>query len=151
MEQFNAGDQRVPVDFAGLQLPAGFVSHCGGFHLHETRPVMGVLLESEHLNSLRIAHGGLIATFADTAMGVLYRRERPDSLAPVTLSLSLDYLSPAREGEWLEAHVEILKSRGTFVSVQCLVKVGERLVTRASAVLALLSKAPTSSISDTLD
>jgi len=52
----------------------------------------------------------------------------------VTVNLNVDYLGPVREGDWLEAHVQVLKSGGTFINANCLLKVGERLVLRANGV-----------------
>ena len=57
--------------------------------------------EKRHANSLGIVHGGMLAAFLDSAMGtaVFHDIER----RAVTLKLSLDYLGPARIGDWLQA------------------------------------------------
>jgi uncharacterized protein (TIGR00369 family) len=65
------------------------------------RAIRGFLPGSHHANALGIVHGGMLAAFLDSAMGAavwhtLQRRS-------VTLRLSLDYLGPARVGDWLQA------------------------------------------------
>ena len=60
----------------------------------------------QHANAHGIVHGGMLATFLDSAMGsavfhVLQRR-------CVTVRLSIDYLMPARLGDWLQAEAEVV-------------------------------------------
>lgn len=125
---------QVPPGFSLVNAPHGFVRHCGGFHLHEELPVLGVRIMPEHLNSVRIAHGGFLATFADTAFGLILRRCMQSETPPITVSLCADYLNGVREGDWLEAHVQVLKVGTSLVNADCLLKVGERTVLRCSGV-----------------
>ncbi|HYC64316.1 MAG TPA: PaaI family thioesterase [Reyranellaceae bacterium] len=65
------------------------------------RVVRGFMPEARHANSLGIVHGGMLAAFLDSAMGtaVFHGLQR----RAVTLKLSLDYVGPARIGQWLQA------------------------------------------------
>jgi uncharacterized protein (TIGR00369 family) len=65
------------------------------------RLIRGFMPEKRHANTLGIVHGGMLAAFLDSAMGtaVLNALQR----RAVTLKLSLDYLGPARIGQWLQA------------------------------------------------
>jgi acyl-coenzyme A thioesterase PaaI-like protein len=65
---------------------------------------------------------------------VILRRQSVSQSVAITVNLNVDYLGPVREGEWLEAHVDVLKTGGTFINASCLLKVGERLVLRANGV-----------------
>lgn len=134
METTPAYGELVPAGFSLIDAPPGFVRHCGGFHLHNELPILGVQIVAEHLNSVRIAHGGFLATVADTAFGLVMRRQVGSTVPPITVSLSVDYLSGVVEGDWLEAHVEVLKVGSSLVNANCLLKVGERVVLRASGV-----------------
>lgn len=128
------GGATIPEGFTALEGLSGFLRNCGDFFLHDERPIMAVRLQPHHLNYVRIAHGGFLATVADSAFGIVLRRQlRPPSVA-LTVNLNVDYIGPVREGEWLEAHVEVLKAGGTFINASCLLKVGERLVLRANGV-----------------
>jgi uncharacterized protein (TIGR00369 family) len=60
-----------------------------------------------HRNYGNAAHGGVLATLADVALShAVYDAERP-RLTPVTVSLSVNFLSAAKLGDWLEARVRI--------------------------------------------
>ncbi|MCY1404630.1 Thioesterase superfamily protein [compost metagenome] len=122
----------IPEGFVAVQSSVGFTRHNGGVFVHRELPIVAARIAPEHLNSLRIVHGGYLATLADSAFGVIFKRQFDLEVPPVTVSLSVDYLGAVREGEWLEAHVEILKFGRSFASASCLLKVGERLVLRAS-------------------
>ena len=79
-------------------------------------------------------HGGFLATLADTAFGVMIKRELDLPVPPATVGLSVDYIGAVRDGDWAEAHVEIHKVGKRLTNASCLVKVGERTVLRASGV-----------------
>lgn len=127
----------LPAGYDQLDAPPGFVRHVGGFHVHAQRPVLGLRIGPEHLNSIRIAHGGLLATLADTAFGVMLKRLLALPVSPPTVSLSLDYLNPAREGDWVEAEVELLKAGRRVVNASCMLRAEERALVRASGVFML--------------
>ncbi|MFK0087315.1 PaaI family thioesterase [Pseudomonas sp. NPDC090755] len=112
----------------------GFIRHNGGIFLHCERPVIGMHIAEEHLNPLRIAHGGYLATLADTAFGAVLRRQYDLPVAPVTVNLSVDYLAAVREGDWVEVEVKVHKFGRTFISASCELKVGERLAVRANGI-----------------
>jgi uncharacterized protein (TIGR00369 family) len=100
-----------------VSLPPGFrlVAQTSGFaeangpwfeKIEDGRLIRGFLPGPHHANSHGIVHGGMLATFIDSAMGstvfhVLERR-------CVTVRLSLDYLMPGRIGDWLEAEAEVV-------------------------------------------
>jgi uncharacterized protein (TIGR00369 family) len=124
----------APAGYSRLDAPPGFVRRVGEFHVHEQQPVLGLRITADHLNSIRIAHGGLLATLADTAFGVLLRRLLSLPGSPPTVSLSLDYLSPAREGDWVEAEVELHKAGRRLVNASCMLRADGRALVRASGV-----------------
>jgi uncharacterized protein (TIGR00369 family) len=72
---------------------------------------IGLRVSTQHANARGICHGGLLATLADTCLTrlAMIAAHGPESMgargfAPmVTIHLGLDYLGPARLGDWLEA------------------------------------------------
>ncbi|HMO45640.1 MAG TPA: PaaI family thioesterase [Rubrivivax sp.] len=130
-------ENAVPAGYTRIDAPPGFVRHVGEFHVHAQRPVLGLRITAEHLNSMRIAHGGLLATLADTAFGVLLKRLLSLPGSPPTVNLSLDYLSPAREGDWVEAEVELHKAGRRIVNASCMLRAEGRPLVRASGVFML--------------
>ena len=117
-----------------------FMRMCGAFYLHEAKPVMAMPITADHLNSLGIVHGGMLATIIDTAMGVVIGREIGAVSTP-TISLSIDYLGAVREGDFVEGHVDVHKLGARICNASCLLKVGQRLVARASGVFIMGGRA----------
>ncbi|MBV4518899.1 PaaI family thioesterase [Pseudomonas sp. SWRI74] len=111
----------------------GFVVHCTGLYVHEERSVLAARIRPEHLNPLGIAHGGFLATLADTAFGRALRLAAATDLPPATINLSMDYLSPANLGSWVEAHVQIHRVGRSLSHASLDLRDGERLVARAKA------------------
>lgn len=95
---------------------------------------MAARIEPLHLNPLGIAHGGFLATLADTAFGFVLRAESEREYPPVTASLTMDFLAPARHGAWIEAHVSIHKIGRRLINASCLLSCEDELVARASGV-----------------
>ena len=98
--------------------------------------VVGLRVAEKHANARGIAHGGLLLTLADIALGyrTAFAQEPPAGL--ITASLTADFAGSARLGDWVEAHVDIQKVGGRLAFANAFLMVdGERIV-RASAVFA---------------
>ncbi|MCZ8135718.1 MAG: PaaI family thioesterase [Porphyrobacter sp.] len=100
----------IPSGFDPAGFTPGFLDHGGPYYLGpaaEGVRVVGLLICPHHINYQDAAHGGVISTFADVALShAVYDAERP-RLAPSTVTLTVNYLSGARLGDWLEARVRI--------------------------------------------
>ncbi|MES2264655.1 MAG: PaaI family thioesterase [Pseudomonadota bacterium] len=127
----------IPDGYAPLGISQGFVAQCGGFYVHAERPVLAMRVLPEHLNSASVAHGGFLATLADAAFGTFIKRRLDYSGMPLTVSLNLDYISAVREGDWLEAQVDVHKVGARLANASCLLKVGDKLVLRSSGTFIL--------------
>lgn len=108
----------IPSGFRELTEASGFAAANGPWFekIEDGRAIRGFLPGPQHANALGIVHGGMLAAFLDSAMGVsvwqtLQRRA-------VTLTLSLDYLGPARIGDWLEAVGEVVGHDEHMVQVR---------------------------------
>ena len=53
---------------------------------------------SQHLNLQGLVHGGILATLADTAMGLAVRTALEPGRRHVTVQLGIEFLSPGRPG-----------------------------------------------------
>jgi acyl-CoA thioesterase len=58
-------------------------------------------VEDSHLRTRGIAHGGVIASLLDTAMGVAVSTKTPEGCFPVTAQLNVNFIRPAWNGEKL--------------------------------------------------
>jgi len=106
------GQARVP-DPASIDPPPGFVAlpARGGFTERngpwfektdaDGRVLRGLRILPRHLNALGIVHGGLLTAFLDAALGAA--AWRASGRRCVTLSLSVEFLSHGRPGDWIEA------------------------------------------------
>ncbi|HEX2554691.1 MAG TPA: PaaI family thioesterase [Microvirga sp.] len=73
-----------------------FANHCGiePLEIGDGRSRLRVALGPEHGNNLGIAHGGLICTLLDVAMGSASRSKV--GRAVITLDMQVSFLSPGR-------------------------------------------------------
>jgi uncharacterized protein (TIGR00369 family) len=94
--------------------------------------------EERHANASGAVHGGLLATLCDTAVGHAVRAEADEISGAVTVSLTVDYLAPAKPGTTLEAHTEVEKLGGRLAFADCSVTADGREVVRARAVFSVL-------------
>ena len=104
----------------------------------DTYAVMEVLLDERHGNYFGGAHGGLIATLADT-VSFFPLPLLPSGTRCTTTSMSVSYVRPAHLGELLTARSELLHlgRRTASLSVR-ITGDGERLIAHAATSLMLL-------------
>lgn len=86
----------------------------------------------EHLNLQELVHGGIVATLADSAMGLSVRSAIETGRSHVTVELGIHYLRPARPGRLVaEGHVLRVGSQLAFAEASVLDHEG-RLLARAT-------------------
>ena len=128
----------APDGFEPITDEGAFVQHIGP--LMGRDGVVGLRVDERHINSFGKAQGGVLATLVDFANAHNVRRESDEENPSVaTVSLTVDYLGAADEGDWLEAHVTVERLGGTLAFVDCSVRAGEREVVRGRAVFAVLT------------
>lgn len=96
--------------------------------------VLGLRAERKHCNLRGTVHGGILATLADVALGYSLAFSTQPPTAAVTANLSLDFAGGAKEGDWLEAHIDFHQLGSRLAFANCYLTVGESRVARASAV-----------------
>jgi len=82
----------------------------------------------------------MLTTLADSALGINIAMARGQRGAQVTVSLTADFLSGARVGEWLEAHAIVTRMGQRLAYANCDLKAGDRHVLRSSAVFAFVDR-----------
>jgi uncharacterized protein (TIGR00369 family) len=101
--------------------------------------IIALRIGERHLNRRGIAHGGMLAALADSALSINVARSRTPFLPTVTVSLSTDFADSARPGDWVEAHVDIQKIGRRLAYANCYLQVGEKRILRASGVFAVIN------------
>ena len=139
----------APAGFAPLEKPGPFIEHLGPLYLPADRAVRHIVAMramKKHLNTRRVVHGGVLAALVDTAFGIVISRSREPRLPSVTVSLTSDFLEPVREGDWVEAHIEIQRTGKRLIFAQGNLRVDARNVLRASGVFAVAAPVDSTSL-----
>jgi len=101
--------------------------------------VIGMRITENHTNMRGIAHGGMLASLADSALGLGLTMHCEGRQSFVTVNLSTDFIDAARPGDWVEAHVDIQKLGGRVAFANCQLQVGGKRILRASGVFAVMN------------
>ncbi|MGV0819070.1 PaaI family thioesterase [Martelella sp. AMO21009] len=94
--------------------------------------VLGFRCKARHLNAAGTCHGGLLAVFADM-LGYGIEVGTFSGAAP-TVTLSIDFLAPVREGDWVEARPEITRDTRSLTFFQALMRVEGQPVARCNGI-----------------
>lgn len=96
----------------------------------------------QHLNLQGLVHGGLLATLADTAMGLAVRTVLQPGRRHVTVQLGVEFLSPGRPGTIL-AHGRSVKvgSQIGFAEADVVDPAG-RVLAKARSTLSVTAERP---------
>jgi uncharacterized protein (TIGR00369 family) len=130
----------IPEGFTPLNRGGPFLAQLGPLYLKKTgdQYIIGLRIEERHTNIRGIAHGGMLLTLADSALGIVLSSSRTPPQPMVTVNLSTDFVECANPGDWVEAHVDIQRVGKRLAFANCYLRVGERRILRASGVFALM-------------
>ena len=126
----------VPAGFAPFPDQGPFLEHIGPIHVREDSDelVLGLRAEERHANHRGTVQGGLLSTFADFALGRAIEADADDDKDRATVSLTVDFLKPARPGDWIESRTRVDRVGGTLAFADCSLTVEGREIVRARAV-----------------
>ncbi len=139
----------VPPGFTPLFRTSPFLEVVGPFYqrTEKDRLVIGVRIAAHHTNTCGSAHGGLLVTMADIALGynaAFLGGEKSPGAVPTslltTVNLSIDFVGSARLGDWVEARVDVQKVGRRMAFANTYLSVGPERIVRASAVFAVSSQ-----------
>lgn len=131
--------ETIPNGFTPWPPSSPFMEHLGQMYRSEREDgsiVLALRLGVTHTNMHDIAHGGMLATLADNALGHVVALKANTSV--VTVQMSLDFMSAVKPGDWLEAHVMVDKIGRRLIYATCRLMVGERSMLKASGVFAVV-------------
>ena len=95
--------------------------------------VVGMRVEDRHRNLGQMVHGGMICMLADTAFSWACKHVRASSSRVLTSHLSVGFAGNAKPGDWIEAHVDIVKAGRRVVFADCFIWCNERRIAHATA------------------
>lgn len=118
----------------------GFMKYLGGLNLKNINNAeyeFLVEVKEMHLNTGQIAHGGFLATIADSAMGTAAHKVAGDQRC-VTINLDIKFITAAKLDEKLKGRVKILKKTKTLIFIICEISNIKDLVISASGTWKIL-------------
>jgi uncharacterized protein (TIGR00369 family) len=136
----------VPAGFVPANFSPGFLTLSGPYFIHrgagqdggETR--LGLLVGESHANYVGVAHGGVLATFADVALSfAVHDSERP-ALAVVSNTLTVNFLSGTKSGDWLEATCRLDRKGKRIAYCSGEIRRGEEVLMTMTGVYTILRK-----------
>ena len=131
----------IPDGFNRLALrPSGFVDANGPLFAkwEGERIVLGIRVEERHCNSAGSCHGGMLAMIADMLLAMGSSLQADLSRFLPTVSLTCDFLRPAKRDAWLEGRIDVLQVTKSLVFSQGLITATAGPVVRANAVLKIV-------------
>jgi uncharacterized protein (TIGR00369 family) len=126
----------VPDGFVPWPGQGPFLEHIGPIHVREDADelILGLRAEERHANHRGTVQGGLLSTFADFALGRAIETDADDGKDRATVSLTVDFLKPAKPGDWIESRTRVDRVGGTLAFADCSLTVEDREIVRARAV-----------------
>ncbi len=99
---------------------------------------MGFRARRDNCNGIGSVHGGVLMAFADYAVTMLALSGVKENCT--TISFSSDFISAARDGDWVEASGEVVRRTGSMTFVSGRLAVGDNVVLTFQAVVKRLKK-----------
>ena len=115
----------TPAGFSPMPMGGDFIGINGPIYLKHVGALvqLGFRVERRHTNPMGNCHGGWLASFSDMVLPLSIHRKAPEigfKFLP-TISLQIDYLSPAPLGAWVQGEAEVLRVTRSLVFAQGLV------------------------------
>jgi uncharacterized protein (TIGR00369 family) len=126
----------APAGFEPFDNQGPFLEAIGPVHVREgdEGQTFGLRAEERHANHRGTVQGGLLSTLADFALGRAIEADAEDGKDRATVSLTVDFLKPARPGDWIESRTTVDRVGGTLSFADCSLTVDGREIVRARAV-----------------
>jgi uncharacterized protein (TIGR00369 family) len=107
-----------------------------------TKGEVEVAMEADphHLNIQGLVHGGMLATLADTAMGLAVRTTLEPASRHVTIQLGVQFLSAGRQGQ-ISARGRVVRSGRQIAHAEAeVVNDAGRVLARAQSTVAVMAE-----------
>ncbi|MFN9498389.1 MAG: PaaI family thioesterase [Erythrobacteraceae bacterium] len=101
---------------------------------------LGLRIAHSHCNARGLLHGGVISALADNAMG-LACVTRMEGVSALTVSLSVDFLSVGRSGQWLEVRAVPAKLGRTLAFADARIEADGEVIAKAAATFRVIEVA----------
>jgi acyl-coenzyme A thioesterase 13 len=136
--------EEPPPGFEAYAEPSSFLERIGPLLQRRTGAgvVFGVRIAEHHCNRRGMAHGGLVVALADIALGKTGEWLSQPPVSLLTASLTVDFYDAAGRGDWLEVETDVTRVGRQVAFGNCYLRVGDKIVARASGVFNVRARAP---------
>jgi len=130
----------VPEGFLPYTEPGPFLDRVGPLYERDDDRglVFGFCVLEHHCNRRRFAHGGLLVTLADVALGKAAERHSDPPVSLLTTSITYDFIGVARRGH--EAQTDFKRVGREIAFANCYIRSEGRKIGRASGVFKVAPK-----------
>jgi uncharacterized protein (TIGR00369 family) len=101
---------------------------------------LGLRIAHSHCNARGLLHGGVISALADNAMELACVTQMESVSAP-TVSLSVDFLTVGRSGQWLEVRAVPAKLGRTLAFADARIEADGEMIAKAAAIFRIVKVA----------
>jgi acyl-coenzyme A thioesterase 13 len=99
--------------------------------------LLGLRARTEHCNARGFVHAAVLAALLDVVCGRNCGAHAPSNANLLTVSLTVDYVAAAHDGDWLEASATVTRAGRRLAFADGRVDVAGKPVAKASAVFAV--------------
>jgi uncharacterized protein (TIGR00369 family) len=131
----DGASEAVPEGFELLPVGYGFTDNLKPLYrkVEGRQVVFALRVGAQHSNTLGICHGGALMTLADIAAASWANMARGFVAGAPTINLSIDFISAAKQGQWIEAREEGVELKRLFGFVRGVVRSEGSVVARFNA------------------
>jgi len=130
-------------DWQPIVMPDDYAVAAGPWfwRLQDGAVLFGMRIDERHISIRGVSHGGVLMAMADMqSIPAGYAANLIDRLVP-TMTFTMDFISPARLGDWLEMRTELLKRTGKMLFTQAVIRTqAGDVVARSSATFRIVSE-----------
>src|SRR6201995_4988044 len=134
----------IPDGFRPFKFSTGFIEAIGPLYgkWDGQNLLMGFRCEMRHCNPGGVAHGGMLATFADMLLPFASRfQSKTDMGFLPTVNLACDFLAPAPKGAWVEGRGDVVRMTRNLLFAQGLATADGESCLRANGIFKIKSPA----------
>ena len=134
-------------EFKQISLKQGFMKHNGGLYfrtISENEYEFKTTINTNHLNTAGITHGGYICAMIDAGAGTAAHRSSGDAPC-VTISLDVKFIGASKVEDEILGKTKILKKTKSLVFLFCELFSNNKTIASASGVWKILKIKPLNS------
>ena len=126
--------QAIPDGYALMPAFGPFHRMFGPTYFRKTERghVVGMHVREDHRNLGQMMHGGAICMLVDTAFTWASKYSRQPVAKVLTTGLTVNFMGNAQPGDWIEAHVDVLRSGRRVIFSDCRIWANEKCIAHAS-------------------